>query len=486
MSEILAVPTVVVSASTESGVRPSPGALEGPSGNGEAFSRMLQDVAGGRPASPEVSDEDASAGPQPEEEPPDDQPSEESATVPAVVDHLLTGVAELDSAAQTRPTPVDETTTSTAAPVETLVETMSAFRQQGHSVPIQNGGGAGLTEEVGTAQAQAMSQPVTTSGSDSLNVVVASSTTVQEDGQETQVVSGPATGRSRTDGAMRPSSDWQLAVAAPPGETDVSPSGTGGPAEPRLMGPQGDPPSVSAAAKEPPPTLYGGQQVGKLPISDDRQSLSSPVSPGGDQPEWVMSITPLDDPASSAKTAQDHWGGNGEAAGSGSTFHGEHAQGPAQAGQTPFAGQGSEPRSPVPLSDPVRPTLPSAVQWDTSSSRAMRLDLPSPDGQPLRLHVSLVEQTVYAKIVTDQPDVQDFLLRNQSRLESQLHNHGLEMGQFSVSVDRQGQEPLSYGWEKIWQQSNRRSGEGAAPTEVDAGGSASFDAGEPRRVNLFA
>ncbi|HSE58985.1 MAG TPA: flagellar hook-length control protein FliK [Nitrospiraceae bacterium] len=256
------------------------------------------------------------------------------------------------------------------------------------------------------------------------------------------------------------------------------------------MGSQGDLSPAAAAAKGPPSMLYGGQQggqqVGVLPISDDRQSFSSPVGPGGDQTEWAMSVNQLDDPASSARTAQDQWGGNGEPADPGSTFHGDPAQGPALGGQTPSAGQGSETRSTAPLSDPVRATPQSAAMWDTSAPRAMRLELQSPDGPPLRLHVSLVEQTVYAKVVTDQPDVQDFLLRNQSRLESQLHSHGLEMGQFSVSVDRQGQEPLSYGWEKIWQQSDRRSQGIPSPMEADAAVSASLEAGEQRRVNLFA
>lgn len=489
MSEISPVPTAAVGSSAESGVRPSLGATEGPSGDGGAFSRMLQDVAGGRPTAPEASGEGSSAGLQPEEAPSDDQPSEESATVHAVVDHLLIEFADVDSGGQADATPVDEKAASAASPVETLLETAPAVGPQVQTAPVQNGDGARTTKEVDPDQAQAISQPATTPGNKPPNLVPAFSTSVGEaslDVHETQMASGPATGRPRTDGDVMLSPDRQPAVAATPMGTDASPSAPAGPTEPRLMGPQGDLPPAAVAAKGPPSILHGGQQVGGAPISDNQPLFSSPVGLGGDHTEWAMSVKPLGDPASGARTPQDQWSGNGEPAGSGSSFHGDPVQGTALGGQTPSGGQGPETRSAAPVSEPVRPAPQPGTVWDMSAPRTMRLELQSPDGPPLRLHVSLVEQTVYAKVVTDQPEVQDFLLRNQSRLESQLQSHGLEMGQFSVSVDRQGQEPLSYGWEKIWQQSDRRSQGIPSPMEADAAVSAGFEAGEQRRVNLFA
>lgn len=484
MSEISLVPTAAVGSSAESGVRSSLRATEASSGDGVAFSRMLQDAPGSRPAVPEAPGEGSSAGLQAEEAQLDDQPSEEQAMVQAVVDHILTGFAGVDSADQAAPTPVDEKATSAASPIEPLLETMPAIGSQVQVMSVQNGGRAEMTEEVGTDQAQAISHQETTLGNKPLNAVPASSTTIGEDVREMYMASGPATGMARTDGAVMRSLDRQLAVAATPRETAVSFSGTAGPTGPQLMGPQGDLPSAAAAAHEPRFLLYGGRQAGGVPIGDDPQVLSSPVGLGGDQTEWVMSVKPLGDPASSPRTAKDQWGGNGEPVGPGSSFQGDPSQGgTALGGQSPSAGQGSETRSAAPLLEPVRPTPQSAAMWDPSAPRALRLELQSPDGPPVRLHVSLVEQTVYATVMTDHTEVQDFLLKNQSRLESQLHHHGLEMGQFSVLVDREGQGPSSYGWEANWSQPVRQGQEPSA--DVVAAIPESVDPGGPRHVNLF-
>jgi hypothetical protein len=204
---------------------------------------------------------------------------------------------------------------------------------------------------------------------------------------------------------------------------------------------------------------------------------------GGHQLEPELpSVKPLGDPASDLPAMQEQWDRNGETAGQGSAFHGNHARESVLAGQGPAVDHGSDARSTAPLLEPVRPAPQPGASWDTFTPRAMRLELQSPDGPPVRLHVSLVEQTVYARVVTDQTEVQDFLLKNQSRLESQLNNHGLEMGQFSVLADGQGQGPLSYGWESIWPLSDRRGQEAPSPTDADAAG---LDADEQRHVNLF-
>ncbi|MEX5214329.1 MAG: flagellar hook-length control protein FliK [Nitrospiraceae bacterium] len=445
---------------------------------------MLQDTADSRPAVPEAPDGGSSAGLQAEELQTDDQPSEEPATAQAVVDHILTGFADVASSAQAAPMPVDGKAASATSPIEPLLETMPVIGPQVQVMPEQNGGGARTTEEVSTDQAQACSQQETASGNKPINAAPASSTTIGENVREIYMTSGQAVGRMRTDEAVMRSPDRQLSVAATPRETAVSFSETAGPTEPRLTGPQGDLPSVAAAAYEPRFILYGGRQAGGVPIGDDPQVLSIPVGLGGDQTEWVMSVKPFGDPASSARTGQDQSGGNGEPAGSGSSFHGDPAQGgTALGGQSPSAGQGSETRSAAPLLEPVRPTLQSTAMWDPSAPRALRLELQSPDGPPVRLHVSLVEQTVHATVMTDHTEVQDFLLKNQSRLESQLHHHGLEMGQFSVLVDREGQGPSSYGWETNWSQPVRQGQEPSA--DVVAAIPESVDPGGPRHVNLF-
>ena len=81
-----------------------------------------------------------------------------------------------------------------------------------------------------------------------------------------------------------------------------------------------------------------------------------------------------------------------------------------------------------------------------TSSPSVRLDLAHVDGEPLQVHVSLVHQTVYARIVTSQTDVQDFLARNQGRLEASLEQHGLEVGQFLVDSGSHHHHRSSQEW----------------------------------------
>ncbi|MFO0775896.1 MAG: flagellar hook-length control protein FliK [Nitrospiraceae bacterium] len=90
--------------------------------------------------------------------------------------------------------------------------------------------------------------------------------------------------------------------------------------------------------------------------------------------------------------------------------------------------------APVAATAPVPP-----APWEVGTP-SVRMDVTTPDGNPVQVHVSLVHQTVYARVVTGQSDVQDFLTRNQTRLENQLQQQGLEMGSFVVdSGQQQGQ-----------------------------------------------
>jgi hypothetical protein len=489
MSEIIAVPTVAVSASAESGARPSMGPTEGPSGNGRAFSRTLQEVTGSRPASPDASSEGHPAVHQSEGDQSDDQQPDEPTAVQAVAEHILTVFVDLESARPAGLPPAGEGASSTDSLLQTVPgKAIAPVGPQAQPMPGQSSGGAG-TGGLDTELAQGSAPPAPEN--DLVNVIRMSSNRPAETSGAVpamQAASGQATGMDRPNSGPPLLSDLQTAVAVVPVKTEASLSDSPGSPGPRLTGIQVDlpPPPATSAARDSLSVLHGGQHVGETPITAGRQLRSTEASLGGNQLEpELSSVKPLGDPASDLPTMQEQWDRNGEPTGQGSALYGNHARESVLAGQAPAASHGSETRSALSLSEPVRPTLQPGASWDTLAPRAMRLELQSPDGPPVRLHVSLVEQTVYAKVVTDQTEVQDFLLRNQSRLESQLHNHGLEMGQFSVLVDRQGQGPWSYGWESIWQQSDRR-GQGApSPTEPDAVRSAGLEAGEPRRVNLF-
>lgn len=74
---------------------------------------------------------------------------------------------------------------------------------------------------------------------------------------------------------------------------------------------------------------------------------------------------------------------------------------------------------------------PVPAPWEVTNP-SVRLEVAPGDGAPVQVHVSLVNHTVYARVVTGQPEVQDFLARNHTRLETQLQQHGLEIGSFVV------------------------------------------------------
>jgi hypothetical protein len=89
---------------------------------------------------------------------------------------------------------------------------------------------------------------------------------------------------------------------------------------------------------------------------------------------------------------------------------------------------------------PVQPPDPPGEhEWKQSTS-SMNLEVDQPDIGRVRLHVSLSGDRVYANVTTEQSGVREYLLTQQSRLESGLQTHGLHMGGFDVAVDQQGRD----------------------------------------------
>lgn len=101
----------------------------------------------------------------------------------------------------------------------------------------------------------------------------------------------------------------------------------------------------------------------------------------------------------------------------------------------------------------VPPAPPAPWEVGTPS---VRLDMLTDEGLPVQVHVSVVHQTVYARVVTPQAEMQDFLTRNQSKLETQLQQQGLEMGSFVVDS---GQQQSQQAWEQ-WQSRDGSQGTG--------------------------
>ncbi len=129
------------------------------------------------------------------------------------------------------------------------------------------------------------------------------------------------------------------------------------------------------------------------------------------------------------------------------------------------------------------PVAPGAMETPILPSASVRLDVPQGEGEPVRLHVSLVQQTVYARIVTSQTDVQEYFARHHDRLAASLEAHGLEMGQLQVdSGGREQQAPQSW-----WQEEPRATVSRVGETEGRPTGSEPGPVGERRsRLHIVA
>jgi hypothetical protein len=124
---------------------------------------------------------------------------------------------------------------------------------------------------------------------------------------------------------------------------------------------------------------------------------------------------------------------------------------------------------------------------ESRSASSVRFEVNPEDVGRVRVHLTVADHTVYANVVTERAELQDFLLKNHGRLESGLNAHGLDVGRFQVEVQMQGREradqgPMQwFGGSQGWQS---RSG-GTADREAGAEPTAA-PSWEDRMVNLFA
>jgi len=73
-------------------------------------------------------------------------------------------------------------------------------------------------------------------------------------------------------------------------------------------------------------------------------------------------------------------------------------------------------------------------------AQTVHLELPSHDSGPLSVRISMTDQTVHTQFTTDRSDLGQFLLTRQDQLQQNLTKSGLELGQFQVHIDQQGQQ----------------------------------------------
>jgi hypothetical protein len=97
-----------------------------------------------------------------------------------------------------------------------------------------------------------------------------------------------------------------------------------------------------------------------------------------------------------------------------------------------------------PLASPsmshVQPAL-SISDADQQSERFMTrsvvFNVAQPDMGHVNIRVAMMHDVVHTSLSTDRPDVGQFLINGQDRLQAALQANGLDMGQFRVDIDRQ-------------------------------------------------
>jgi hypothetical protein len=146
--------------------------------------------------------------------------------------------------------------------------------------------------------------------------------------------------------------------------------------------------------------------------------------------------------------------------------------------------------SPQPSSVPARssasveaPTVTAPLE--SSLPASVRFEVQQGDMGRIRVHVSVVDHTVYTNVMTERIDAHDFLVKGSERYEAGLAAHGLDVGRFQVDVQGQGREHADRGaWSEEQTPRHREEPPNNAVTEWHAEERKAD--WEDRMVNVFA
>src|SRR6476620_1891507 len=103
----------------------------------------------------------------------------------------------------------------------------------------------------------------------------------------------------------------------------------------------------------------------------------------------------------------------------------------------------SPPAEPLPVRSVSALTPPQnipAVAPESLLPPSVRFEVHPDDMGRVRVHLSVIDHTVYTNVMTERVEAHDFLVRNSERFEAGLATHGLDVGRFQVDVQTQGRE----------------------------------------------
>ncbi|MDQ6735268.1 MAG: flagellar hook-length control protein FliK, partial [Nitrospirota bacterium] len=146
------------------------------------------------------------------------------------------------------------------------------------------------------------------------------------------------------------------------------------------------------------------------------------------------------------------------------------------------------------VSTPARTTPPAVVEAPTVAPHpesplptSVRFEVQPGDMGRIRVHLSVVDHTVYTNVMTERVEAHDFLVRNSERFEAGLGAHGLEVGRFQVDVQSQARQHGDRGGTG-WSQDDvhRRNPQSSEQPAVDRHAGDREPDWMDRMINVFA
>lgn len=112
-------------------------------------------------------------------------------------------------------------------------------------------------------------------------------------------------------------------------------------------------------------------------------------------------------------------------------------------------GSSPPPPPPAPFVSPAQSTMPDHDFSDKSAhvmAQSVVFNVAQPDLGHVNIRVAMMNDVVHTHLSTDRPEVGQFLINGQDRLQAAFQANGLDMGQFRVQVDREWTSQGGHEW----------------------------------------
>jgi hypothetical protein len=118
---------------------------------------------------------------------------------------------------------------------------------------------------------------------------------------------------------------------------------------------------------------------------------------------------------------------------------------------------------------------------------SVRFEVQPGDMGRIRVHLSVVDHTVYTNVMTERVEAHDFLVRGSERFEAGLAAHGLDVGRFQVDVQGQARQHADRGGTG-WSHDDlpRRNPQSSEPAVVQRHAGNRESDSVQRMINVFA